>query len=58
LPLKNISSIWQEVRGTLLQLGTERNNCRYKEEQIADHEQAMDEAFVEKANLQYQSQRV
>lgn len=40
--------IWQEVRENLLQLGTERSNCRYKEEQIAGHEQAMDEAFVEK----------
>lgn len=40
--------IWQEVRGNLLQLGTERSNCRYKEEQIAGYEQDMDDAFVEK----------
>lgn len=46
--MEEYQRIWQEVRGTLLQLGTERSNCRYKEEQIADHEQAMDEAFVEK----------
>lgn len=46
--IEEYQRIWQEVRGNLLQLGTERSNCRYKEEQIADHEQAMDEAFVEK----------
>lgn len=40
--------IFQEVRENLLQLGSERSNCRYREEQIADHEQAMDDAFVEK----------
>lgn len=40
--------IWQEVREKLLQLGTERSNCRYKEEQIASDEQAMDDAFAEK----------
>lgn len=40
--------IWQEVRGKLLQLGTERSNCRNREEQIALAEQAMDDAFVEK----------
>lgn len=40
--------IWQEVREKLLQLGTERSNCRYKEEQIAFDEQAMDDAFAEK----------
>lgn len=40
--------IWQEVREKLLQLDTERSNCRYKEEQIAFDEQAMDDAFAEK----------
>lgn len=40
--------IWQEVREKLLQLGTERSNCRYKEEQIAFDGQAMDDAFAEK----------
>lgn len=40
--------IWQEVRGKLLQLGTERSNCRNREEQIDLAKQAMDDAFVEK----------
>lgn len=40
--------IWQDVRGNLVQLGTERGNRRHSEEQIAMAEQAMDDAFVEK----------
>jgi len=40
--------IWQDVRGNLLQLGTERGNRRHSEEKIAMAEQAMDDAFVEK----------
>lgn len=46
--IEEYQRIWQEVRGNLLQLGTEHSNCRYKEEQIAFDEQVMDEAFVEK----------
>lgn len=42
--------IWQEIRENLLQLRTERSNCRYREEQNADYEQTMDDAFVEKRN--------
>lgn len=40
--------IWQEVRGTLLQLGAERNECRNKEEQVEGYEHDVDDAFVEK----------
>lgn len=46
--IEEYQRIWQEARGTLLQLGTERINCRNSEEQIAGHEQAMDDAFVER----------
>ena len=46
--LEEYKRIWQNVRGNLVQLGTERMSCRYNEEQIAIAEQAMDDAFVEK----------
>ena len=46
--LEEYKRIWQNVRGNLVQLGTERMSYRHNEEQIAIAEQAMDDAFVEK----------
>lgn len=48
--LEEYNRIWQNVRGNLVQLGTERMSCGHTEEQIAMAEQAMDDAFVEKRN--------
>lgn len=46
--LEEYKRIWQNVRGNLVQLGTERMSYRHNEEQIAIAEQTMDDAFVEK----------
>lgn len=40
--------IWQEIRGSLLQIETEKNNAALKREAAERDEQQMDDAFVEK----------
>ena len=40
--------IWQEIRGSLLQIATEKNNAALKREAAERDEQQMDDAFVEK----------
>ncbi|MCM1101769.1 MAG: TIGR02680 family protein [Acetatifactor muris] len=46
--IEEYQRIWQEIRNGILRLSTERVNRRDREEQLADHEQAMDDAIVEK----------
>lgn len=46
--LEEYQRIWQEIRNILLQLNAERSNRRDKEEQMADREQALDDAMIEK----------
>ncbi|MCM1027941.1 MAG: TIGR02680 family protein, partial [Roseburia sp.] len=46
--LEEYQRIWQEIRSSILQLNAERDNRRDKEEQLADREQALDEALLEK----------